>query len=403
MNMLKNVLFFGLLFTVLCLVYIVLTRSPDPPLPPGLNPDTTPPKIDLGQEGASVSNVASGPQTSNPPSLPAQPPSLDAPPPTSGGLAPPFQPPAPLQRTDARNAAPPFPSNSGSLALPLPPRDLNPPPAQIYPPGVRNPGERADSNPPPTPSPPSGAPPSPADHLSASKIEQTFRQVDREVENKRFAEALADLSLLYGNPDLPPKTAEKVTQVLDQMAAKVIYSREHLLEPPYPVRMGDTLDTISDRCHVPALLLARINGVRDPLPPDKVLKVLNGPFNACISTDRSEMTMWLKGRYACRFSVRLSNDLNHAQGMWRVRQKGPSTAAASHGYMGPDGPDKLWMELADTAGSIINMQGTNDTQVTSGRDPEYRAPRRNTIWLSVQDMDDVFAILSQGSTITIQR
>ena len=55
------------------------------------------------------------------------------------------------------------------------------------------------------------------------------------------------------------------------MAAKVIYSREHLLENAYLVQAGDTLDSIADRYGVPALLLARINGIRDPqnLSPGK--------------------------------------------------------------------------------------------------------------------------------------
>ena len=73
-----------------------------------------------------------------------------------------------------------------------------------------------------------------------------------------------------------------ITEVLDAMAAKVIYSREDLLERHYGVQPGDTLDSIAEHYQVPALLLARINGIRDPqnLRPGKELKVLKGPFNA---------------------------------------------------------------------------------------------------------------------------
>src|SRR5208337_4944054 len=131
------------------------------------------------------------------------------------------------------------------------------------------------------------------------------------------------------SPDLPASQAREVTQILDQMAAKVIYSREHWLESAYLVQAGDTLESISDRCQVPALLLARINGIRNPqnLPPGKELKVLKGPFSAQINTDRSEMTLMLADRYAGRFSVVLNNDLSHATGIWKVREKGPSTGA----------------------------------------------------------------------------
>jgi len=43
------------------------------------------------------------------------------------------------------------------------------------------------------------------------------------------------------------------------------------------------------------------------------------------------------------------------------------------------------------------MRGTNDTRVTTSRD------NRNSIWLSEQDMSDVFGILSAGSNLVIHR
>ena len=215
-----------------------------------------------------------------------------------------------------------------------------------------------------------------------------MQQVKLDVEKQRFDSALRNLSLLYGNPDLPPSQAREVTLILDKMAAKVIYSREHVLEPAYLVQAGDTLETIADHYKVPALLLAKINGIRDPqnLPPGKAIKVLKGPFNAQISTDHSEMTMMLGGLYAGRFSVALSNDLSHAQSLWWVREKSPSAAVAN-------GSGKSWIELSNSSGNI-SMQGTNSTQSATGR---------NTIWLSEQDMEDVFGILSAGSSVIIQR
>ena len=177
------------------------------------------------------------------------------------------------------------------------------------------------------------------------------------------------------------------------MAAKVIYSREHWLESPYLVQAGDTLDIIADRYQVPALLLAQINGIRDPqnLPPGKELKVLKGPFSAQISTDRSEMTLMLAGRYAGRFNVVLSNDLSHAT----RHVDGPRKTSVDSRRRQRIG------QAVDRIGQcqrhIISMQGTNDTRVATGRDS------RSTIWLSEQDMDDVFGILSVGSRVIIQR
>lgn len=219
-----------------------------------------------------------------------------------------------------------------------------------------------------------------------------MQQVRLKVGENRFADALLILSQLYGSPDLPASQAREVTRILDQMAAKVIYSREHCLDNPYLVQAGDTLETIADRYKVPALLLARINGIGDPqnLPPGKELKVLKGPFSAHISTDRSEMTLMLDGRYAGRFSVVLSNDLSQAPNLCTVRDKRVRTATAN------GESSKAWIELGNANGNI-SMQGTNDTRVTTG------ANSRSSIWLSEQDMDDVIGILSVGSRVIIQR
>jgi murein DD-endopeptidase MepM/ murein hydrolase activator NlpD len=193
---------------------------------------------------------------------------------------------------------------------------------------------------------------------------------------------------------LPASQARTVTQILDQMAAKVIYSREHLLQSSYLVRAGDTLDAIADRYHVPALLLARINGIRDPqnLPAGKELKVLTGPFSAQISTDRSEMTLMLDGRYAGRFTVLLSSDMSHVWGMCTVRNKTVQDFVAGMD-MG-----KRWIGLSNASGNIVlYMQGTSNTRHTTVSEDHGK------IWLSEQDMDDVFGILSVGSSVIIQR
>ena len=409
MNTLKNVLFFGLLLAVLCGVYLSLNRPPEPTLPPGMDVATTPPKVVIPGLTAPLSQSGATLEASGPPSFPPQPPAINGSSTNTGGMAPPFQSPPSGGQT---NLAQPFPpGNSGSLPPPpvsnyppgvdsLPPPPPSPP-GSNYPPGVQNPDGRdpfggGNAAPPLPPPPATTAPPiatlssPPPDHSTSARIEQTIQQVKLEVEGKRFDDALQHLSLLYGSPDLPPSQAKEITQFLDWMAAKVIYSREHLLESAYLVQAGDTLETIADHYKVPALLLARINGIHDPqnLPPGKSIKVLRGPFNAQISTDHSEMTMMLGGRYAGRFSVALSNDLSHDKSLWWVREKGPSTAAAGNG------PGKRWIELRNASGAIISMQGTNNTQVATGR---------NAIWLSDQDMDDVFGILSVGSSVIIQR
>ena len=395
MNTLKNVLFFGLLLAVLCGVYLSLNRSPEPTLAAGADGDTTPPKVEIpGLTGPPVTQIVVRP--GHPAALPVFRPAADDARlrRSQADMAPPFQPPPTCRRR--ADTAPPWPPG---IAGQLPPAAARRPrheiPAGCAATSVRLAGQSRSVRRRPADSPPPAAMPCRRRRPSIRRrpaSNRIMQQVKLKVEENRLADALLILSQLYGNPDLPPSQAREVTQILDQMAAKVIYSREHLLESPYLVQAGDTLETIADRYQVPALLLARINGIRDPqnLPPGKELKVLKGPFSAQISTDRSEMTMMLAGRYAGRFNVVLSNDLSHATGLCTVRDKRPPTAAAG------SGSGKQWIELGNASGKI-SMQGTNDTRVTTGRDS------RNTIWLSEQDMDDVFGILSVGSRVIIQR
>ena len=219
-----------------------------------------------------------------------------------------------------------------------------------------------------------------------------MRQVKLQVEDKHFAEALLNLSQLYGDPDIPPYQAHEITRVLDQMAAKVIYSASTCWRRRTSSRRATPWipSARATRCRARCW---RINGIRGPedLPPGRELKVIQGPFKAQISTEHSEMTLRLAERYAGRFPVVLSRDLSHATNLLTmVRDKRPALSAPGNGR------GQSWIELGNASGSI-SMQGTNDTQFTNGNDT------RNTIWRSEPDMDDVFGMLSIGSSVIIQR
>jgi LysM repeat protein len=227
-------------------------------------------------------------------------------------------------------------------------------------------------------------------HAQASSIDTILQQVNLKCNEKKFADALLILSPLYDNPDVPEDKAKKITEILDYMAAKVIYSRESLLERPYGVQPSDTLESIAERYKVPALLLARVNGISDMqnLPPGKELKVLKGPFVAKVSTARGEMTMMLDGRYAGRFPITLSSDLQRATGLYHVQAKsspGPNGAAAK----------PQWIELSNGQGKI-GIEASTELRSAGAGHP-------STIWLSEQDMDDIYGILSVGSVLIIQR
>jgi hypothetical protein len=240
----------------------------------------------------------------------------------------------------------------------------------------------------------------PADDVAAT-FDALMQAVQQKLDQDRLDEALVSLSSLYGNPNLPPEYAQPVIRLLDQLAGTVIYSREHLLFPAYRVRPGDTLEQIAAECQVPWQLLARINGISDPnaLQPGQDLKVLRGPFNAVITLSRYELALMLDGRYAGRFAIGIGRDVPELAGSYEVRDKviNPVYVGPDNAHVPADDPRNPLGELLLDLGDGVGLHGTNDSANVGGLAP------RGTICLSDRDIDDLFAILSIGSPVLIQR
>ncbi len=111
--------------------------------------------------------------------------------------------------------------------------------------------------------------------------------------------------------------------LLDPLAGRVIYSREHLVAPPYMVRRNETLADIAQQYNVPMELLQKINGIETPnvLVPGTELKVVTGPFRAEVNLPAQELTLFLNGLYAGRFPITIGRDPAPVVGDFKVREK----------------------------------------------------------------------------------
>jgi LysM repeat protein len=248
----------------------------------------------------------------------------------------------------------------------------------------------------------------PADDIAAM-FDAFMGEVQQELAANHLAEAHLALSRFYRRPGLTPEQSAEVTDLLDQLAGTVIYSREHHLEPPHVVRPGETLEDIAEQYEVPWQLLANINRIDDPhrLRPGEELKVVRGPFHAEVHLADREMTVMLGRRYAGRFPIGVGHDVppEQVEGPYQVDQKtvGPS-------YVGPDGlrfrerdprnPLGGWQLALSRPGGEptgVSLHGTNDPGNVG------RSCERGTICLDDRDIQDVYAILSVGSRVTIRR
>ena len=188
--------------------------------------------------------------------------------------------------------------------------------------------------------------------------------------------------------------------LLNQLAGTVIYSREHLLVQPYEVQPGDTLDRIAQQYHVPAQLLAKINGLQDPnqLRPGERLKMVQGPFDALVNLRAQHLTLMLGGRFAGRFPISVGAEQATPEGEFTVKTKTPNPT-----YYGPDrvidanDPSnplgKYWIGLDDHLG----IHGTNDPQSIG------RAESRGCIRLHPRDIEDVYDMMTVESRVRILR
>ena len=241
-------------------------------------------------------------------------------------------------------------------------------------------------------------PVTPKPNSPASPLTNAFSTADAMYGKGQLKEALATLSVFYGTPNLSPLEREQLLSRLDPLAREVIYSKRHLLEQPHRVTTKETLPRIAERYNVPWELLANINQVEDPITvlPGTELKIVRGPFRAEVDLERKELTLFLGDLYAGRFEVGIGNDPPPAPGTFSVQDKQPSHVYYNREGVpvpagSPENPyGKAWFDL----GGSLCIHGSPNT---------VRPSNIGCISLAGDEAEDLYAILTQGSVVTIRR
>jgi LysM repeat protein len=215
----------------------------------------------------------------------------------------------------------------------------------------------------------------------------------------KLKEALATLSVFYGAQDLTQEQHSDLVDLLDALAREVIFSQRHLLEVPYVVNPGETLEQVAKTCQVPVSILAKINGLDEQasLAPDRKLKVLPGPFRAEIVMETSEMTLFLGDLYAGRYPVSFGNEPSPRPGIYHVEDKRRDKNYYSANGMQITAKDPrnpfggYWIDL----GEELCIHGSSAV--------EGGATNLGCISLSPLDAGDVFGMLGRGCEVSIRR
>jgi hypothetical protein len=237
--------------------------------------------------------------------------------------------------------------------------------------------------------------PNPA--LAAYAVRQALGQAETLVAANKFKEALATLSPYYTSPEVTDDQRPALLPWLDALAAKVIYSKEHLLDMPYETRGKETLYDIAARFHVPPQLLHNINRdvVSDPdlVVPGTQLKVVPGPLRAEIDLAHGELILFLNNLYAGRFPISLGNEPAQP-GVYKVIDK-----RRDRTYYGADGRTISADDPANPYGGVWIDLGHD---VTIHGSPTVGPQGLGCISLSPQDAQDVYGILSLQSEVIVR-
>jgi LysM repeat protein len=233
----------------------------------------------------------------------------------------------------------------------------------------------------------------PADEETHADFAALMQSVQGLLDHNRLADAHLELSEWFGDPRFSPAEDAQLTDLLDRLAGTVVYSRQHLLERPYDVQPGDTLDKIADTYEVPWELLANINGIRDPraVRPGDQIKVVKGPFNAYVSLSRFQLVLYLGNRYAGRFRIGVGQDRAMHEGKYVVQRKLTNPIYYGQPVIDKDDPNNPLGDFEIDLGDGISIHGTNDPGSIG------RADSRGCICLADRDIQDVFGILTAKS------
>ena len=136
----------------------------------------------------------------------------------------------------------------------------------------------------------------------------------------KLREALAKMSAYYNHIDLTREEELDLIDLLDALAGEVIYSKRHLLESPFIVSPGETLESIAARFRIAPETLAKINMMADSkfVLAGSQLKVINGPMRADVNLTRGELTLFLNELYAGRFPISVGNDPAPLEGTYEI-------------------------------------------------------------------------------------
>lgn len=245
------------------------------------------------------------------------------------------------------------------------------------------------------------ASPGPSYPLPTQDFATARRQALDMADRGELKEALALLSRYYNSPELGSAESDDLVDILDGLAAVVVYSLDHhVLASAYTVGQLDTVESVAAANKLNPEFVAKVNGLGNSkaLVPGSKIKVVPGPFRASINLSRGELTVFLGELYAGRFPISTGKDPEPRPGMFAVadRQRDRTYYGAARRVIQANDPMNpyggYWINLGDD----LCIHGTAEM-------PSSDLEHAGCISLAPLDASDVFDILTVDSQVQIMQ
>jgi hypothetical protein len=224
---------------------------------------------------------------------------------------------------------------------------------------------------------------------------KSIEEIQRLIDKGELYHAQRELSRRYWrNPD----EREELRPKLDEIAGELFFSPQPHFEEPYVVQPGDQMRVIAQRYRISWDYLARLNHTEPrKLRATQRLKVVRGPFSAIISLSAFELVVHLRGVYVRSYRCGAGTPGTTPKGTFTVKNKlknptyyGPDGVIAADDPANPLG--ERWIDIGNSYG----IHGTIEPR-SIGRNES-----RGCIRLLNDDIDEVYDLLTIGSTVRIQ-
>ena len=231
-----------------------------------------------------------------------------------------------------------------------------------------------------------------------AELRSKLNKIDFLLDENDYLTAHRDLSTIYW---YEPQFRSVIRERIEKTARAIYADKQPHFMDAYVVQQGDTLSEIAEQYKVPWRYLERLNRVSaDRVRAGAKLKVIRGPFGAVVDLSDFEITIHSHGYYVASYKIGIGQKGQSTPlGEFKIGEKleNPTYYPQGEPVVSADDPSnplgEYWLSIGDGYG----IHGTIEPNSIG------KAASKGCIRMLSADIEQVFDMLSEGSTVLIRR